>query len=57
MPSLALEYLTNIKLLVPFLSLPPFFPCPLYNPGPQVHSTTLLSLWLLFPLAYSYPTL
>ena len=56
MPSLTLEYLTNIKLLVPFFSLPPFFPCPLYNAGPQAYSTTLLSSWLLFPLAYSYST-
>ena len=44
------------KLPVPFFSLPSFFPGPLYNTGPQVHSVTLSSLRLLFPLAYSYST-
>ena len=31
---LALECLINIKLLLPSLSLPSLFPCPLYNPWP-----------------------
>ena len=52
-----LEYLTNIILPVPFFSLPSFFPCPLFNPVPQVHSTTILSFFFLFPVAYSYSIL
>ena len=58
MPSLALEYLTNIKLLVPFLSLPPFFPCPPWAPGSLHHPLILMAAFpsgLFLPYSVTHP--